>query len=176
MQEDLMKSTYRGTFATLALLLASVTAVPAQERAGQGGGSGMGVASGVGVMGAGMMTQIIGLAEHLEGRIAFLKTELKITDAQQSQWNAFADALRNNAKKVAAMKALMPAAGQSGSMTAPERFERIDKIMTGMSEIVRSTKAAVDPLYAVLTPEQKKTADALLRGPMGMNPGRTSAM
>src|SRR3954451_23349317 len=35
--------------------------------------------------------------EHVEGRIAFLKTELKITDAQLPQWNAFADALRNGA-------------------------------------------------------------------------------
>jgi hypothetical protein len=29
-------------------------------------------------------------------------------------------------------------------------------------------KAAVDPLYAALSAEQKKTADELLIGPMGM--------
>ncbi|PWC69723.1 hypothetical protein TSH20_08840, partial [Azospirillum sp. TSH20] len=31
--------------------------------------------------------------EHVEGRIAFLKAELGITDAQAPQWNAFADTL-----------------------------------------------------------------------------------
>ena len=36
--------------------------------------------------------------DHVEGRISFLRTELKITDAQTSAWNAFADALRANAK------------------------------------------------------------------------------
>ena len=28
---------------------------------------------------------------HTEGRIAFLKAELGVTDAQTSQWNAFAN-------------------------------------------------------------------------------------
>ena len=35
---------------------------------------------------------------HIEGRIAFLKAELAITDAQLPQWNAFADTLRARAK------------------------------------------------------------------------------
>src|SRR5215470_8320624 len=34
------------------------------------------------------------MAKHIEGRLAFLKTELKITDAQLSHWNAFAQAVR----------------------------------------------------------------------------------
>jgi len=40
--------------------------------------------------------------------------------------------------------------------------------MTAMVEAVRSTKAALGPLYAMLSDEQKKMADALLHGPMGM--------
>ena len=39
----------------------------------------------------GMMQMMMGsMADHVEGRIAFLKTELKITDAQQPLWNAAA--------------------------------------------------------------------------------------
>ena len=34
---------------------------------------------------------------HVEGRIAFLQTEIGITDAQREQWNTFAVALRGNA-------------------------------------------------------------------------------
>lgn len=45
--------------------------------------------------GMGMMSAMAG---HVEGRLAFLKTELKITDTQQPLWNKFADALRDNAK------------------------------------------------------------------------------
>ena len=56
--------------------------------------------------GSGMST-----IDHIEGRIAFLRAELKITDAQMSAWNAFADALRANARKLGEV----PAAMMSGS-------------------------------------------------------------
>ncbi len=54
---------------------------------------GRGVRGGMGRLG--MMSAE---ASHVEGRIAFLKTELRITDAQLPLWNAVADALRDNAK------------------------------------------------------------------------------
>jgi hypothetical protein len=53
-------------------------------------------------------------------------------------------------------------------MSAPERLDRMETMMTGMLESVRTTKAATTPLYAVLTDEQKKLADDLIWGPMGM--------
>ena len=34
------------------------------------------------------------MASHIDGRLAFLKTELKITDAQLPLWNVFAQAMR----------------------------------------------------------------------------------
>ena len=37
---------------------------------------------------------------HIEGQIAFYKAELHVTDAQTTQWNAFADALRSGAKRL----------------------------------------------------------------------------
>src|SRR5258705_197158 len=36
-------------------------------------------------------------SERVEARLAYIKTALKITDAQQPQWNTFADALRKQA-------------------------------------------------------------------------------
>ena len=45
--------------------------------------------------------------DHIEGRIAFLRTELKITDAQASAWDAFAEALRTNAKKLGEVRSTM---------------------------------------------------------------------
>jgi LTXXQ motif family protein len=110
---------------------------------------------------------IMGMADHVEGRIAFLKAELKITDAQLSQWNTFADALRGNARQTAEMLAT---AGQATALNAPDRLDRREKMLTSMLAMVRSTKAALSPLYSVLSNEQKKQADSLLREPMMVAP------
>src|SRR5262249_9533041 len=50
------------------------------------------------MMGREGMSMMGAMARHVEGRLAFLKTELKITDAQLPLWNAVADAIRANAK------------------------------------------------------------------------------
>jgi hypothetical protein len=38
--------------------------------------------------------------DFVEGRLAFIKTELKITDKEMPLWNAFAEAVRANAKTI----------------------------------------------------------------------------
>jgi len=38
--------------------------------------------------------------ERVEARLAYIKTALKITDAQQPQWNAYADVVRKTAKEM----------------------------------------------------------------------------
>src|SRR5215472_3959224 len=121
----------------------------------------------------GMMRMMMGqdgmgmMAGHVEGRLAFLKTELKITDAQLPLWNAVADAIRANGKSVSEMMSggMM---GSSQTATLPEKLAPREKMMTAHLEGLRRLKTAVDPLYAVLSPEQKKTADELVMGPMGM--------
>jgi len=139
------------------------------QRGMMGQGSGMPMMGGPGRMG---MADMMGMADHVEGRIAFLKTELKITEAQMPQWNAFADALRENARRMGAMPAMMMQGGMMGqdgaSMNAADRLDRMEKMMTAMLECVKATRAALAPLYAVLTDEQKKAADQLIHGPMGM--------
>ena len=52
------------------------------------------------------------MIDHIEGRIAFLRTELKITDAQAGAWNALADALRANARSLGEIRgSMMPQPG-----------------------------------------------------------------
>ena len=63
----------------------------------------------------------------------------------------------------------MPMMG-GAAMNAPDRLDRMEKMMSAMLEAVKGTKAALTPLYAVFTEEQKKLADQLIRGPMGMGP------
>jgi LTXXQ motif family protein len=146
---------------------AAATAPQAMAGMGQGtqGGMPMGMMcgmmrqSGTGSMPMGGMPM---MADRTEGRIAFLRTELKITDAQLPLWNAVADAIRANAKGGMSMMSNM---GQ-GSLT--ERLAAREKHLTTQAEALQKFKSAVDPLYAALTDEQKKTADELLMSPMGM--------
>jgi hypothetical protein len=105
------------------------------------------------------------MAGHVEGRLAFLKTELKITDAQMPLWNAVAEAIRANAKSMGAMSGGMMASSQTA--TLPEKLALREKMMTAHLEALHRLKAAVDPLYAALSDEQKKTADELLMAPWG---------
>ena len=93
-------------------------ATPAQnkpEGAMMGSGGGMPMMGGPGRMG------MMAMADHVEGRIAFLKAELNITEAQTTQWNAFADALRENARRMRGMPATMMQGGmisQDGTSVA----------------------------------------------------------
>ena len=122
-----------------------------------------------GMMGM-MGHEMMGMADHVEGRIAFLKTELKITDVQMPQWTAFADTLRANAKRMSGMRNSMMQGGRAGdaSISAAERLDRMEKMMTAMTEAIKATKSTLTPLYGVLSDAQKKVADQLIHGPMGM--------
>src|SRR6516164_7300947 len=73
---------------------AAASQPPASSQSGEMSKGMMGQDGGgmMGMMGRGGMMGMMGMAGHVEGRIAFLKAELKITDAQTSAWNAFADA------------------------------------------------------------------------------------
>lgn len=119
----------------------------------------------VGMMGG--MMPLLDMVDHVDGRLAFLKAELKITDSQTSVWSRFAEAMRVNAAAMSESHAAMvPRQGMLASL--PTRLALADKTMTGHLDALRRIKAAVEPLYAVLSDEQKKTADELMGSPHGM--------
>jgi hypothetical protein len=97
---------------------------------------------------------------HIEGQIAFYKAELKISDAQASQWNAFADALRTNADHL--RQVMTKAREVQGAVTAPEQMERRMVMLTELRDAMQTMLAAAKPLYAALSDEQKKVADELM--------------
>ncbi|MEY9099124.1 hypothetical protein ABIA24_002033 [Sinorhizobium fredii] len=106
--------------------------------------------------------------EHIEGRIAFLKTELKITSEQESLWSAFAEVLRSNARGTQAMMQ-MPGGmeGASRAVESPlQRIEQTEGALAGRLESIRKLKAALAPLYQSLNEAQKQMADRLLVPPM----------
>lgn len=54
----------------------------------------------------------------------------------------------------------------------PERLTLQETHMAARLEQVKSTHAAFDKLYALLTPDQKSSADDILLPLIGMGPGR----
>lgn len=123
-------------------------------------GMGMGVMQGRGMQGMPMAP-----GTHLEGRLAFLRAELGITDAQAPQWNAFADAVRKATKAMTASMPMMQAKTVDGSWI--DGLERHEKLMASHLEGLRTIRSAAQLLYAALGEEQQRTADDLLPGPMG---------
>lgn len=109
-------------------------------------------------------------AEHIEARLAFIKAELKITENQTQQWNAFADAVRGNIGSMTEMRKSMMS-GQGHSSALPERLALEDKMIAAHLAALRKIEDAVAQLYGVLTDEQKKIADTIVTGPMGMPMG-----
>lgn len=98
---------------------------------------------------------------HIEGQIAFLKTELKITEAQTPAFNAFADVLRANAKAMGERFQQMRG-DRDKPATAVERLERRTEMMKQGAEASQKLLDAAKPLYAQLSDEQKASADELL--------------
>lgn len=106
-------------------------------------------------------------SERIEARLAYLKTALKITDAQQAQWDAFATTLRKHAseadQRVQKLRAEGTARREKGSSpTAIERMERGQVRLAAASTRLNETLAVAKPLYAAFSPEQQKVADELL--------------
>ncbi|MCG5480184.1 MAG: Spy/CpxP family protein refolding chaperone [Ensifer alkalisoli] len=106
--------------------------------------------------------------EHIEGRLAFLKTELKIKPEQESLWNAFAEVLRANARGVQDGMMQMPGAmGPGGPAATPlQRIEFRESALANRLDGVRKLKGALAPLYQALDGTQKQMADRLLLPPM----------
>ena len=110
----------------------------------------------------------MGMTEHTAGRIAFLRAELQITDAQSKAWNGFADAMQKIASQM--KEADMPMMAEASAPQLLARLDLQERMLTARLEGVRAMKAAFAPLYDALSAEQRKTADDLLANHMGLMP------
>lgn len=146
----------------------STPATPAPAQPGRMGGMMMGDMHRMMSMmhGGSMMADMPG--KHVEGRIAFLKAELKITPAQEALWSKFADAARAAAKTSHGMMQTMMTDRHKAAGTAPAMLDGYEQILVTRLDAIRTVKAAFTPLYGALSTEQKKLADELLTSPMGL--------
>lgn len=181
----MQKMTFLNTAAAVAIVLglAAVPALSHDEDGGWFGSWGMGHMMGHGWgMGHGWRRgpgSMMGfwqdsMLDRIDGRLAFLKTELKITDAQQKQWDELANTVRTTAEAHNAMMRDRMEEMHSGKFfekPLPDRLAIQETHLESRLQQVKDVRAALDKLYAVLDNDQKKTADEIVLPMMGMGMG-----
>jgi periplasmic protein CpxP/Spy len=100
---------------------------------------------------------------NVETNIESLHQRLQITPAQEAQFNAVANVMRQNARAEATAPQPPPAnASAVESLRAEIQYDEME-----LAEMKRFLPA-LEALYATLSPAQRQTADAILRqGPGG---------
>jgi hypothetical protein len=105
---------------------------------------------------------MVGGASHAEGRIAFLKAELAITDAQKAVWEPYAAQIAKNLQGMQDMQKSMMA-----MMEGRTPLEHIDARVAAMEKraaALKEIKPTLAALYSALNADQKKKADQILTG------------
>lgn len=130
--------------------------------------------NGYGYMGPGMMgwgdrsAMCTAMADHVAGRLAYTKAELKITEAQEALWKAYAEAAQQSAQVMATRCATIMGRSASNAAELPQRLDENEQLMAAQLEALRAVNKALKPLYTALNDAQKQAANQLFWGPMGM--------
>jgi hypothetical protein len=99
------------------------------------------------------------VTERLEGRIAFLRAELQITDKQSTDWNLLADALRSGRQHLLEARKLLIV---DDKISAVERIEHYERHLAERLEAIKAARTAFNRLYGNLSDGQRKTADTIV--------------
>jgi LTXXQ motif family protein len=112
--------------------------------------------------------------EQVEYRLSMLEQDLKLTDAQISPWQSWAEKVRSYAGDLARERArnlTMPAAS-AVPPTGPEHVARAVDAARNRLTALEDVESATKTLYQGLTPEQKTLAD--MRIPLIVAPRPTA--
>jgi len=109
------------------------------------------------MMGPGTM---MNFGTMMEERLASIKAELGITEAQTSAWDDYASAVKARGMAMQDMHTAMAQTTETGS--ALERLDAHTKTMESMVESLKALRPVTETLYKVLSADQKKKADLLL--------------
>jgi hypothetical protein len=107
-------------------------------------------------------------SSHIDGRLAYQKAELKITPTQESLWNAYAKAAHENADAMTAHCTAMMDSASAQALSLPDRLDQHEKFMETQIDAMKNLNKTLKPLYATFSDAQKKAADQMIWGPMGM--------
>jgi periplasmic protein CpxP/Spy len=102
-----------------------------------------------------------------DARLNALQAQLHITDAQMPQWNAFAQAMRQNANSTDAL--FRQRAQSVTNMSALDNMKSYAQIARAYADSTQSLAQAFEPLYLALNDQQKHTIDALFHSEAAKN-------
>ena len=100
------------------------------------------------------------LDARVEGRLAYAKALLGITDSEAAAWKAYEDVSRANVRSLEAAQRAMIDAERTGSVI--DRMHAQTAMMQAQLDARKALLPATEALYKALTPEQQERADAIL--------------
>jgi hypothetical protein len=116
-----------------------------------------------GAKGPGAVAGNVFEAERVETAINDLHSKLRITEKQERQWNKVAQVMRDNAKT---MDALMKTRLEKvKGMNAVEDLKSYSEVTDAHAAGLKKFIPAFESLYAGMSDEQKKDADAVFKTP-----------
>jgi hypothetical protein len=95
--------------------------------------------------------------ERVERRISELRAQLRITSAEQQQWDQFANVMRENARDMD--RIFIDRAQQLESMTAVQNMQSYEQIADAHAQHLQKLVAAFQSLYEAMPDQQKQVAD-----------------
>lgn len=124
------------------------------------------------MMSMGPMVGCPGSTGSVDARLASLHTTLGITGAQEALWGTYAGAYRRSTLSMGmGVMGSMNSMDSMGAMPLPARLQHHETMMSTHLTSLHDLRAALVPLYASLSAEQKATADAMVcTSPMPARP------
>lgn len=99
--------------------------------------------------------------DRLEQRIADMHAKLHITEAQQPQWEQFAQLMRDNGRQM--RDAARERAAKVRAMNAAENMQSYAQLAELHAQDLQKLAASFQSVYATLSDQQKQAADELFR-------------
>src|ERR1700756_3235145 len=99
--------------------------------------------------------------ERVEHRINELHAQLRITPAEEPQWNEFAQVMRENARDMD--EAFIQRAQQYPTMNAVQNMQSYEQISEQHAQRLQKLVPAFQKLYDAMPDQQKRLADQVFR-------------
>jgi periplasmic protein CpxP/Spy len=99
---------------------------------------------------------------RVEAHIKQLHAQLHITAAEDPQWKAFADVMRENAQAIG--DAAAQRVQQLPTMTAVQDLQSFEQLTEAHVQRLQKLIPAFETLYDSMSPQQKQLADRVFRG------------
>ena len=103
-----------------------------------------------------------GMSAYADGRVAYLKTELAITETQEPVWATYATALKRHLNRMLESEQTIMQVLEA--KTPVERMRSYIKVMENRVSSLKELEPSLAELYSALSPDQQERSDEVLTG------------